>query len=289
MLDEEELHDLAESIKAEGLHKPLLLTPDGLLLDGRNRLAACAIAGIEPRFTTYAGDDHVRVIFSANALRRNLSKGQRAVILAIARSVSEHSLRTQAKLHAISLTRLSNTTTVLKYSPDLAEEVRIGALRLDSAYETARRRKAEAAALIARHEHLRQHAPDLADQVSEGILSLDQATTALDQQLEDARLQLLVAEMDAIRKADGDTAPQLTQRAQQGELTWHEAHRLAEEHRSQRQDAIHRTRQTLEQLAAHWPDVESLADRLNTPYAREVLDGLTPEARAVATRLTTEI
>ncbi|MFE9930856.1 ParB N-terminal domain-containing protein [Streptomyces sp. NPDC005533] len=286
MLDEEELHDLAESIRAEGLRKPILLTPDGLLLDGRNRLAACELAGIQPRFTTYDGNDHARVVFSANALRRNLSKGQRAMILAMACSVSEHSLRSQAKLHAISLTRLSNATTVLNHAPDLAEQVRIGTVRLDAAYETVRRAKAEAAEVNARYEQLRQHAPDLAEQVSEGLLSLDEATGVLDQRLEDARLRPLVVAVDALLQADRDAAPQLTQRAQQGELTWHEAHRLAEERRSQRQEAIHRTRQVLEELATHWPDIESLADRLGTPYAREVLAALSPTARAIAARLT---
>ncbi|MFJ7590836.1 ParB N-terminal domain-containing protein [Streptomyces sp. NPDC097617] len=48
MLDQDELHDLAESIKTEGLHHPIVLDPDGVLVDGRNRLAACKIAGVEP-------------------------------------------------------------------------------------------------------------------------------------------------------------------------------------------------------------------------------------------------
>jgi hypothetical protein len=49
-----------------------VLTPDGLLLDGRNRLAACEQLGIEPETTTYDGDPEAYVV-SLNILRRHLS------------------------------------------------------------------------------------------------------------------------------------------------------------------------------------------------------------------------
>ncbi|WP_327253623.1 ParB N-terminal domain-containing protein [Streptomyces sp. NBC_01244] len=285
MLNEEEMHDLAQSIKDDGLLKPVVLDPDGVLLDGRNRLAACEIAGVEPHFTTYEGNDPFSLIFSANIVRRHISQGQRSMILAMARSVSEHSLRTHAKLHAISLTRLSNATTVLKYDPELAEKVRVGTVRLDAAYETVRRRKEQVAALLALQDRLRQHAPDLADQVIEESLTLEEATAALDQRIEEERLRLRIEEVDAILQADGTTALRLTQRATQGELTWQAAHQLAEQHYSRREDAIRRTQQALEQIATHWAELEELAIRLNTPYAQEVFVSLTPTARTIATRL----
>ncbi|MFZ3499055.1 ParB N-terminal domain-containing protein [Streptomyces sp. 5.8] len=93
MLPEDELHDLAESIKAEGQHKDIVLDRDGVVIDGRNRLAACKLAGIEPRFTTYNGDDPIRVIVSHNVHRRHISKGQQAMITVMACSFSGHSLR----------------------------------------------------------------------------------------------------------------------------------------------------------------------------------------------------
>ena len=41
MASEEELEELASSIAAVGLIHPIVLTPQGEVLDGRNRLAAC--------------------------------------------------------------------------------------------------------------------------------------------------------------------------------------------------------------------------------------------------------
>ena len=55
MMSEGELQDLADDIKANGQHEPITLTTfdpelfDGwFIIDGRNRYAACKIAGVEP-------------------------------------------------------------------------------------------------------------------------------------------------------------------------------------------------------------------------------------------------
>lgn len=45
MLSEPELAELAESIRANGLRNPVVVTEDGLILDGRNRAAACERIG----------------------------------------------------------------------------------------------------------------------------------------------------------------------------------------------------------------------------------------------------
>ncbi|MFJ2637542.1 MULTISPECIES: ParB N-terminal domain-containing protein [unclassified Streptomyces] len=122
MLSEDELLDLANSIKTEGQHEDIVLDVDGVLLDGRNRLAACKLAGVEPSFTTYTGNDPIRVIYSGNVYRRHISKGQQAMITAMTmRSVSGHSLRAHAMLHGLSRTRLSAANVVLTHAPALAE------------------------------------------------------------------------------------------------------------------------------------------------------------------------
>jgi ParB-like chromosome segregation protein Spo0J len=57
MLADDELDELAASIKANGLLQPIVLDKDGAILDGRHRLKACGKAGVKPRFETYKGDD----------------------------------------------------------------------------------------------------------------------------------------------------------------------------------------------------------------------------------------
>ncbi|MBU2321759.1 MAG: hypothetical protein KJ884_02245 [Gammaproteobacteria bacterium] len=79
MLPDTELRELAESIKSNGLINPCVRMGD-LLLDGRNRLAACALAGVEPRFIEYAGDSPVAFILGANLARRHLDMGQKIAL-----------------------------------------------------------------------------------------------------------------------------------------------------------------------------------------------------------------
>ncbi|MFE5257665.1 ParB/RepB/Spo0J family partition protein [Streptomyces coelicoflavus] len=287
MLSQDELLDLAESIKTEGQHEDIVLDPDGVLLDGRNRLAACEIAGVEPRFTTYAGTDAMRLIMSSNLVRRSISKGQQAMITVMARSLSEHSLRDQAKQHGLSLTRLSNAATILKYAPNLAEQVRVGALGLDAAYTAAREQRDRAAAFLAQHDRLREQAPDLAAQAAEGLISLDDATAALDQRQGEERLRQQVTHADTIRLADGNTAPPLAQLAEQGDITWHEAQQSAEEFLARRQDAIHRAQHALQLIADNWTEVQGLTARPDTQVTRDILGGLAPEVRCLAQRLIT--
>jgi hypothetical protein len=83
MLDEPDLRRLAEDIRSNGLRHPIVLDTDGRVLDGRNRLAACRIAGVEPTFETYEGDDPVGYVLSANNQRRHLTLPRRAAATAL--------------------------------------------------------------------------------------------------------------------------------------------------------------------------------------------------------------
>jgi hypothetical protein len=49
------LDELAADIKDRGLIEPIVLL-HGQVLDGKNRLAACRIAGVKPRFVAWDGD-----------------------------------------------------------------------------------------------------------------------------------------------------------------------------------------------------------------------------------------
>jgi len=80
LLSDEELGDLADDIREHGLRQPIITTPDGTLIDGRNRLVACYLAGVEPSYQVYDGDVASFVI-SLNIYRRNLTQGQRALLV----------------------------------------------------------------------------------------------------------------------------------------------------------------------------------------------------------------
>jgi hypothetical protein len=70
---------LAEDIKQNGLQNAITLC-EGKILDGRNRFEACRIAGVEPEYETFDGDDPLKAVISLNLMRRHLDESQRAVI-----------------------------------------------------------------------------------------------------------------------------------------------------------------------------------------------------------------
>jgi hypothetical protein len=76
-----ELQELAEDIKANGLREPLTLTPDGKLLDGRNRALACELAGVVPATVVYDGNPWLYSL-SKNQHRRHMAVDQIALVAA---------------------------------------------------------------------------------------------------------------------------------------------------------------------------------------------------------------
>ncbi len=81
MMAEPELRELAADIKANGLGEPVVLLM-GMILDGRNRFAACELAGVPVRTTEFDGDDALAFVLSKNLKRRHLTESQRAMLAA---------------------------------------------------------------------------------------------------------------------------------------------------------------------------------------------------------------
>jgi ParB-like chromosome segregation protein Spo0J len=73
--DEDELQSLTDDIGAHGLIAPIVLF-EGMILDGRNRAAACEHAGIAPRYVLFEGgrEDALILVVSHNLKRRHLTK-----------------------------------------------------------------------------------------------------------------------------------------------------------------------------------------------------------------------
>lgn len=75
-----EFDDLVSDIREHGQLTPVDIDPKGVLLDGRNRVRACGIAGVEVRTKVQDVKDQVAFIASRNLYRRHFKDGQRAMI-----------------------------------------------------------------------------------------------------------------------------------------------------------------------------------------------------------------
>jgi ParB-like chromosome segregation protein Spo0J len=81
MIEGAEFSALVESIKTGGLREPIV-TYENQILDGRNRALACEVAGIEPTFTEFHGNDPLEFVIDLNLHRRQLNESQRAAVAA---------------------------------------------------------------------------------------------------------------------------------------------------------------------------------------------------------------
>jgi hypothetical protein len=82
LMSDAALDELANDIKANGLHDPVW-THGGKIIDGRNRCLACERAGVEPVCREWDGKGElVKFVVSLNLHRRHLSESQRAMVAA---------------------------------------------------------------------------------------------------------------------------------------------------------------------------------------------------------------
>jgi hypothetical protein len=74
---------------------------------GRNRQRACQLAKVKPNYVELNGQDPAAYIVSANLARRNLSKGQQAMALAMIYPEPKRSATGQRRWHIITAWRTS--------------------------------------------------------------------------------------------------------------------------------------------------------------------------------------
>lgn len=193
MLSECDLADLADSIRANGLRNPIVLTNDGLVLDGRNRVAACAMAGIEPEVVVYEGDDLAEYVIDCNVTRRNMSTGARAMATALVLAADGRreggrwkrgSVQTDANGDSSTsawIKALQNAGVVLDFKSDLSPAVVSGEMALDAAFKQADaiRTSSEREAILARErkKREREEAREQAERDAQIVTDLTQAAS----------------------------------------------------------------------------------------------------------------
>jgi ParB-like nuclease family protein len=283
MLAEDELRELAADIKQRGQLQPIMLDEEGRILDGRNRNAACNLAGVEPWFETYSGDDPDGYALSVNVNRREMTKGQKAMVIVLADDL--YNLYSQSKLASdtgIPQPRFSEANTILRFARELATDVIAGETPLSEAFKVAKARKAEAESTGSQLEELRKLAPDLAVFVENGIRNLSDA-------LKEAKLRAIVREIDEARNADGAPAPTFAERADSGSITWDEAATLAQQWRTERGESIQRDQGRIRQVISGWGSVRTVVDRAETPFVADIVGGLGDTDRTELDRIITEL
>ncbi|MFL9998293.1 ParB N-terminal domain-containing protein [Paraburkholderia sediminicola] len=193
MRADDDLDAMAESIRANGLRFPVVLgmaaIDDGsepmlCVVDGRNRIEACKRAKVQPHTITLNGEDQDAYIADANLERRDLTKGQKAMLIAVRFGDERKGGRGKtastnyAESSQLSVRRVQQARAVKEYCPEMIDSVIDGKTGLDEAYAEAQRRRQLGQATDTRYEALRESDPDLADQVNEETLKLNEAEAA---------------------------------------------------------------------------------------------------------------
>jgi len=165
-MSQEELRELAADIKERGLLNPIVLVGNQIL-DGRNRLAACELAGVEPRFLQWDGKGSpTEWVISQNLFRRHLTSSQRAVVAnnllplleteakerqrkspgrgkKVERKLPAFSSNGKASTIAARLTKTNENyvkavKAISSMAPELIESIRTGKLKVPDAVQVAK-------------------------------------------------------------------------------------------------------------------------------------------------------
>jgi hypothetical protein len=119
---------------------------------------------------------------SANSERRNLSKGQQAMALAMIypepATLKRKGSGSKETLH-LSKMRLSQARTLLRHSRALAEDVLANRTSLDKALATMEEERRASQSIDQKMAELRAGAPDIADLVDDERLTLEAGITEL--------------------------------------------------------------------------------------------------------------
>ena len=203
MIGDDELTQLAADISENGLIDPIVVGEvDGkmMLIDGRNRLAACGMVGVEPTVEQLNGHDPVAYILSKNENRRHMKKYQRAMAVAMmfpeGQQGKRNDLTSQQNIGKLNDNYLRQARRVLAYAnkrenndPMLAKEVLEGDTSLSEAYDKVKEAEKKPVLTKAqRRENVIKEAPDLGNLIRDDLAGLAEAEAALKARKDEERI-----------------------------------------------------------------------------------------------------
>jgi hypothetical protein len=191
MLADDEMRELAEDIRTNGLISPIVIGEYGgtyHLIDGRNRREACRIAGVDPEYQEINGRDQTAYIASSNLNRRHMSPSQKAMAMAMLYPGGSGKGANPKDL-GLSGEYLRMARKVLKVLPDTAQSVLQGGVGLSGAYQKAKDEAHKNSGVDVRLARIREMSLRLFEMVTAGELTLEGAEAELKQGEIEAGLQ----------------------------------------------------------------------------------------------------
>jgi hypothetical protein len=220
LLNGAELTELVDDIRSNGLIEPVWLYDDPergtVLLDGRNRVRACHLAGTAVDTRQYRGDDPIGFSIAQNLKRRHLTTGQKAAVAYAAEPLyaaeaerrrieavvdanrrrahepCEADLPHMDKLDADTF-KTEQTADPQSSAPRFDKPPRAPQSRDQAAKSSGASGRA-----VAQYKRVAQHAPDLAEKVQSGAMALDRAERIIrDREAEERKVAQARAEAEA--------------------------------------------------------------------------------------------
>ena len=194
MMDEQRLNELAVDIQENGQQVPILLL-NGVLIDGRNRLAACRIAKVQPIIENLPdGTNPWQRVWTLNGHRRDMNDGQRYLLWLDGREGDEawqaEQSRIQDAANKARAEAAKGNDNAAKAAPKNSGGTKCATTvfaevkpdgQLDSSQNRTRDKKAEAAGVsrktVEMADTLANKRPDLIAQVKAGETTLSKAHT----------------------------------------------------------------------------------------------------------------
>lgn len=151
-------------VERYGQREPIIVMPNGKILDGHHRWRICQENGIEPWVGVCIGSDPAAYAFSKNAQRRSLTQSQRAMLAVNIRNFANSKLTQQARAARVGVSKryveMADKLAISGRNRELIARVKSGDRPLADAYnevmESERRAEAKARSAATRSTAQRQ-------------------------------------------------------------------------------------------------------------------------------------